>query len=94
MEPCNLQKASSIRARKWPDSCSVSPVSRLPDGSMVGSSLSASRSVTWRSVVKAGRERGIAVQEMIKEVDYYGNGKINYSEFLSATINVRSFMTE
>ena len=34
------------------------------------------------------------IQEMIKEVDYYGNGKINYSEFLSATINVRSFMTE
>ena len=34
------------------------------------------------------------IQELIKEVDYYGNGKINYSEFLSATINVRSFMTE
>ena len=34
------------------------------------------------------------IQEMIKEVDYYGNGKINYSEFLSATINVRTFITE
>ena len=34
------------------------------------------------------------IHEMIKEVDYYGNGKINYSEFLSATINVRTFMTE
>ena len=31
---------------------------------------------------------------MIKEVDYHGNGKINYSEFLSATIDVRSFLTE
>ena len=34
------------------------------------------------------------IQEMIQEVDYHGNGKINYSEFLSATINVRTFMTE
>ena len=34
------------------------------------------------------------IQEMISEVDYHGNGKINYSEFLSATINVRTFMTE
>ena len=31
---------------------------------------------------------------MITEVDYHGNGKINYSEFLSATIDVRSFLTE
>jgi len=34
------------------------------------------------------------INEMIQEVDYHGNGKINYSEFLSATINVRTFMTE
>ena len=34
------------------------------------------------------------ISEMINEVDYHGNGKINYSEFLSATIDVRSFMTE
>lgn len=34
------------------------------------------------------------INEMITEVDYHGNGKINYSEFLSATIDVRSFMTE
>jgi len=34
------------------------------------------------------------INEMINEVDYHGNGKINYSEFLSATIDVRSFMTE
>ena len=34
------------------------------------------------------------ISEMINEVDYHGNGKINYSEFLSATINVRTFITE
>ena len=31
---------------------------------------------------------------MIKEVDYHGNGKINYSEFLSATIDLKSFLTQ
>ena len=31
---------------------------------------------------------------MIAEVDYQGNGKINYSEFLSATIDVRTFLTQ
>ena len=31
---------------------------------------------------------------MITEVDYQGNGKINYSEFLSATIDVRTFLTK
>ena len=31
---------------------------------------------------------------MIKEVDYYGNGKINYSDFLSATMNLRKYMTD
>ena len=35
-----------------------------------------------------------AIEDMIKEVDYYGNGKINYSEFLAATINVNTFMTD
>ena len=34
------------------------------------------------------------IQEMIAEVDYHGNGKINYSEFLSATIDVRTFLTK
>jgi len=28
------------------------------------------------------------IEDMIKEIDYQGNGKINYSEFLSATISV------
>ena len=34
------------------------------------------------------------IQDMITEVDYHGNGKINYSEFLSATIDVRTFLTK
>ena len=34
------------------------------------------------------------IQDMINEVDYQGNGKINYSEFLSATIDVRTFLTQ
>lgn len=28
------------------------------------------------------------IQMILKELDYAGNGKINYSEFLSATIDV------
>lgn len=34
------------------------------------------------------------IKTMISEVDYHGNGKINYSEFLSATIDVKKFLTE
>jgi len=34
------------------------------------------------------------VKNMIKEVDYHGNGKINYSEFLSATVNVQTFLSD
>ena len=30
----------------------------------------------------------------MKEVDHHGNGKINYSEFLAATISVKDFITE
>jgi calcium-dependent protein kinase len=30
----------------------------------------------------------------MKEVDHHGNGKINYSEFLAATVSVKDFMTE
>lgn len=30
----------------------------------------------------------------IKEIDYYGNGKINYSEFIAATISIKNFMTD
>ena len=31
---------------------------------------------------------------MITEVDYQGNGKINYTEFLAATINLSTFIDE
>lgn len=34
------------------------------------------------------------IAEMISEMDYAGNGKINYSEFISATINVKTFLSE
>ena len=34
------------------------------------------------------------IQRIIREIDYQGNGKINYSEFLSATLNLSTFMTE
>ena len=35
-----------------------------------------------------------AVNQIISELDYYGNKKINYSDFLAATIDVRNFITE
>ena len=31
---------------------------------------------------------------MMDELDSYGNGKINYSEFLAATVDVNTFLTE
>ena len=34
------------------------------------------------------------ISQIMKEVDHHGNGKINYSEFLAATISVKDFMTE
>ena len=34
------------------------------------------------------------ITALIKEVDYFGNGKINYSEFLSATLDQGKFFTE
>ena len=34
------------------------------------------------------------VDAIIKEIDYFGNGKINYSEFLAATISVQTALTE
>ena len=34
------------------------------------------------------------VSDLIAEVDYQGNGKINYSEFLSATIDLQTFLDE
>ena len=34
------------------------------------------------------------IEKIIKEVDYAGNGQINYSEFLAATVSVKSILTE
>ena len=34
------------------------------------------------------------IKGLIDEMDYHNNGKINYSEFLSATINVQKFITD
>ena len=34
------------------------------------------------------------LNNMVSELDYYGNRQINYSEFLSATINIRHYLTE
>lgn len=31
---------------------------------------------------------------MVKEMDVNGNGKVNYSEFIAATINVKKYMTD
>ena len=33
------------------------------------------------------------VEQIIQEVDVYGNGKINYSEFLVATMDVRRILS-
>ena len=33
------------------------------------------------------------IAKIIMEVDYYGNGKINYSEFLAATLDMKKFLT-
>ena len=34
------------------------------------------------------------IDNIISEVDYFGNGKINYSEFLMATLDVQTFMDD
>ena len=34
------------------------------------------------------------IDEIIQEVDYHGNQKINYSEFLMATLDVKSFLND
>ena len=34
------------------------------------------------------------VKEIMKNVDYQGNGKINYSEFLAATVSLQKVLTD
>lgn len=36
----------------------------------------------------------VQVSDILSEVDYRRNGKINYSEFLAATISVKEVLTE
>jgi len=34
------------------------------------------------------------IDEIIEEVDYFGNKKINYTEFLVATLDIKSFLDD
>jgi len=34
------------------------------------------------------------IERIINEVDYFGNGKINYTEFLVATLDVKAFLDD
>ena len=34
------------------------------------------------------------IDQIINEVDYFGNGKINYTEFMVATLDMKSFLNE
>ena len=34
------------------------------------------------------------IEKMTNEVDYHGNGKISYSEFLSATMDIKHILSE
>lgn len=34
------------------------------------------------------------INDMIAQVDYHNNKKINYSEFLAATIDIKQFLTD
>ena len=34
------------------------------------------------------------IESIIKEVDYFGNRKINYTEFLVATLDVKQFLNQ
>ena len=34
------------------------------------------------------------VEQIVIEIDYSRDGKINYSEFLSATLDIKSFLTK
>lgn len=37
---------------------------------------------------------GKEIDAMISQMDYHNNKKINYSEFLAATIDVKNFLTD
>ena len=35
-----------------------------------------------------------SIDAIIKEIDFFGNGQINYSEFLSATMSLQESLTD
>ena len=60
------------------------------DGTGMINAEELSKLITEKHLNLSGKE----IAELIREVDYQGNGKINYSEFLSATIDVKRFLSE
>tara|TARA_B110000285_G_scaffold195897_1_gene226498 strand:+ start:58 stop:222 length:165 start_codon:yes stop_codon:yes gene_type:complete len=34
------------------------------------------------------------VKDIVNQIDFEGNGRINYSEFIAATINAQDFLTD
>jgi calcium-dependent protein kinase len=45
------------------------------------------------AVMKMGyKMTGSEIKKIITSIDYAGNGKINYSEFLAATISIKSVL--
>ena len=60
------------------------------DGTGMVNAEELSKLITEKHLNLSGKE----IAELIREVDYQGNGKINYSEFLSATIDVKRFLSE
>lgn len=48
-----------------------------------------------KALKKIGRKTSAEeINKIIKNVDYLGNGKINYSEFLAATVDIQKLLTE
>ena len=55
--------------------------------------------ITWDELYKVLNESGAPIDqekvfEIIEKLDYCGNQQINYSEFIAATLNVKTFLTE
>ena len=55
--------------------------------------------ITSEELQQAMRQNGMdtqteQIQEIIREADYVGNGKINYSEFIAASLTEKVYMNE
>ena len=55
--------------------------------------------ISAEEIMKVIKEQGMSykiedVQKMVDEIDYFGNSKINYSEFLSATLSCQKVLTD